>query len=73
MLGRSITNAMGTLPASGDRSTLTINELQYLLGMAGTVAFAATAVAAVAPQGIDFFSATVMGVITAIGGGTFAT
>ena len=44
--------------------------LQYLLGMAGTVAFAATAVAAVAPKRIDVFGALVMGVITAIGGGT---
>jgi uncharacterized membrane protein YeiH len=38
--------------------------------MAGTVAFAVTAVAAVAPRGIDVFGAVVMGVITAIGGGT---
>lgn len=45
-------------------------ELQYLLGMAGTVAFAATAVAAVAPKCIDLFGAVVMGIITAIGGGT---
>lgn len=45
-------------------------ELQYLLGMAGTVAFAVTAVAAVAPRGIDLFGAVVMGIITAIGGGT---
>lgn len=49
---------------------MNVDELQYLLGMAGTVAFAATAVAAVAPRSIDFFGATVMGVITAIGGGT---
>jgi len=42
----------------------------YLLGMAGTVAFAVTAVLAVAPRGIDLFGACVMGVITAIGGGT---
>ena len=38
--------------------------------MAGTVAFAATAVLAVAPKGIDVFGATVLGIITAIGGGT---
>ena len=44
--------------------------LQYLLGMAGTVAFAATAIAAVAPKRIDVYGAVVMGVITAIGGGT---
>lgn len=47
-----------------------VAELQYLLGMAGTVAFAATAVAAVAPKRIDLFGAVVMGIITAIGGGT---
>jgi len=45
-------------------------ELQYLLGMAGTVAFAVTAVLAVTPRGIDLFGACVMGLVTAIGGGT---
>jgi len=44
--------------------------LQYVLGMAGTVAFAVTAVWAVAPRGIDMWGACVMGLITAIGGGT---
>jgi len=43
---------------------------QYVLGMAGTVAFAVTAVWAVAPRGIDMWGACVMGLITAIGGGT---
>ena len=38
--------------------------------MAGTVAFAVTAVLAVAPKGIDIFGVLVLGVITAIGGGT---
>jgi uncharacterized membrane protein YeiH len=38
--------------------------------MAGTVAFAVTAVLALAPKGIDLFGATVLGIITAIGGGT---
>jgi uncharacterized membrane protein YeiH len=38
--------------------------------MAGTVAFAVTAVLAVAPKGIDVFGVVVLGVITAIGGGT---
>lgn len=38
--------------------------------MAGMVAFAITAVLALAPRGIDLFSATVLGLITAIGGGT---
>ena len=45
-------------------------EFSYLLGMAGTVAFAVTAVLAVLPKGIDLFGACVMGVITAVGGGT---
>lgn len=38
--------------------------------MAGIIAFAITAVLAVAPRGIDFISAIVLGIITAIGGGT---
>jgi uncharacterized membrane protein YeiH len=38
--------------------------------MIGTVAFAVTAVFAVAPEGIDVFGACVVGIITAIGGGT---
>ena len=38
--------------------------------LVGTVAFAATAVLAVAPRGIDLLTACVMGVLTAIGGGT---
>ena len=45
-------------------------ELSYMLGMAGTVAFAVTAVLAVLPKKIDLFGACVMGIITAIGGGT---
>jgi uncharacterized membrane protein YeiH len=38
--------------------------------MAGIVAFAVTAVLAVASKGIDLFAAVVLGVITATGGGT---
>lgn len=38
--------------------------------MVGMIAFAITAVLALAPRGIDLFSATVLGLITAIGGGT---
>lgn len=45
-------------------------DLSYTLGMAGTVAFAVTAVLAVIPKGIDLFGACVMGIITAVGGGT---
>lgn len=49
---------------------MSTSALQYLLGMAGTIAFAVTAVLAVAPRGIDLFGACVMGLITAVGGGT---
>jgi len=49
---------------------MNVTELQYLLGMAGTVAFAVTAVLAVTNRGIDLFGACVMGLVTAIGGGT---
>jgi len=45
-------------------------KLQYFLGMAGTVAFAVTAVLAVTPRGVDLFGACVMGLITSIGGVT---
>ena len=44
--------------------------LSYAIAMAATVAFAATGVLAVADRGIDLFGATVLGIITAIGGGT---
>ena len=47
-----------------------MQTLSYWIGMAGTVAFAVTAVLAVVPKGIDIFGASVMGIITAIGGGT---
>lgn len=42
----------------------------YWIGMAGIVAFAITAVLALAPREIDFISAIVLGIITAIGGGS---
>lgn len=47
-----------------------LDVLIYWIGMAGTVAFAVTAVLAVTPQGINILGATVLGIITAIGGGT---
>ena len=47
-----------------------METLSYWIGMAGTVAFAVTAVLALAPKGIDLFGAAVLGIITAIGGGT---
>ena len=42
----------------------------YWTGMAGIVAFAVTAVLALAPKHIDIFGTVVLGVITAVGGGT---
>lgn len=42
----------------------------YFIAMAGTVAFAVTAVLAVSKRGIDLFGACVLGITTAIGGGT---
>lgn len=47
-----------------------MESLNYTIGMAGTAAFAVTAVLAVAPKGIDLFGVCVMGIVTAIGGGT---
>ncbi len=47
-----------------------MESLSYWIGMAGIAAFAVTAVLVVAPKGIDLFSATVLGIITAVGGGT---
>ncbi len=45
-------------------------DFQYLIGLVGMAAFAITAVLAVAPRGIDIYSACVLGIVTAIGGGT---
>ena len=47
-----------------------LETLSYWIGMAGTVPFAVTVVLALAPKGINLFGAAVLGVITAIGGGT---
>jgi uncharacterized membrane protein YeiH len=47
-----------------------VETLSYWIGMAGTVAFSVTAVLALAPRNIDLFGAVVLGMITAIGGGT---
>lgn len=46
------------------------SDISYILVMLGTVAFAVTAVLAVIPKQIDLFGAIVMGIVTAIGGGT---
>lgn len=47
-----------------------METLSYMIGMGGTVAFAVTAVLALAPLRVDLFGATVLGIVTAIGGGT---
>ena len=46
-----------------------LRVFEFWIAMGGTMAFAVTAVLAVAPRGIDLFGACVMGVVTAIGGG----
>ena len=47
-----------------------MDTLSSWIALAGTVAFAVTAVLAVAPKGVDIFGAVVLGIITAVGGGT---
>jgi len=47
-----------------------VESFSYWIGMAGITAFAVTAVLVLAPRGIDLFSAIVLGIITAVGGGT---
>lgn len=48
-----------------------IQDWDYLISMAATVAFAVTAVLAVTDNDIDLFGAVVLGIITSVGGGTF--
>ena len=47
-----------------------MESVEFWFAMAATAAFAVTAVLAVADRDIDLFGITVLGVITAIGGGT---
>jgi uncharacterized membrane protein YeiH len=49
---------------------MSVEELSYWIAMAGTVAFASSAVLAVAEKKVDLFAAVVLGIITAVGGGT---
>ena len=49
---------------------MSYETISFWIEMAGTTAFAVTAVLAVANKGIDLFGVLVLGVITAIGGGT---
>ncbi|MFQ3224279.1 MAG: putative membrane protein YeiH [Lentimonas sp.] len=45
-------------------------SLIYWIGLAGIAVFAVTGVLAVLPKGVDLFGATVIGMLTALGGGT---
>ncbi|NLR93989.1 trimeric intracellular cation channel family protein [Flammeovirga agarivorans] len=45
-------------------------DFSFIIAMLGTVAFSVTAVLSVLPKKIDIFGAIVLGIITAIGGGT---
>ena len=47
-----------------------MENLSFYIAMAGTVAYASSAVIAVAERRIDLFAALVLGVITSVGGGT---
>lgn len=49
---------------------MTTDQLIHVLAMSATVAFAVTGVLALADRRVDFFSIVVLGVMTAIGGGT---
>jgi uncharacterized membrane protein YeiH len=49
---------------------VTLEDLSFYVAMAGTVAFASSAVLSVADRKVDLFAAIVLGTITAVGGGT---
>ncbi|MGD8768299.1 MAG: trimeric intracellular cation channel family protein [Methyloceanibacter sp.] len=49
---------------------MTLEDLSFYVAMAGTVAFASSAVLSVAERKVDLFAAIVLGTITAVGGGT---
>ena len=49
---------------------MTLEAINFWLAILGTVAFAVTAVLAIADRGVDIFGVIVLGVITAVGGGT---
>ncbi len=50
--------------------SISIETISFWLAITATVAFAITAVLAIADHGVDIFGVVVLGVITAIGGGT---
>ena len=47
-----------------------MEEINFWIGIIATIAFAVTGVLAIADRGVDIFGVLVLGVITAIGGGT---
>ena len=49
---------------------MSVENINFIMAMAATIAFAITGVLAVSERRVDFFSAVMLGVITAIGGGT---
>lgn len=49
---------------------MSTDQLIHVLAMSATIAFAVTGVLALADRRVDFFSIVVLGVMTAIGGGT---
>ena len=49
---------------------MSLQELHFYIAMAGTVAFASSAVLALADRKIDLFTGIVLGLVTAVGGGT---
>lgn len=49
---------------------MTLDAITFWLAIIATIAFAITAVLAIADRGVDIFGVVVLGVITAVGGGT---
>lgn len=47
-----------------------MENLSFWIGIIATIAFAVTGVLAIADRGVDLFGVMVLGLITAIGGGT---
>jgi uncharacterized membrane protein YeiH len=47
-----------------------MDQINFWIGIIATIAFAVTGVLAIADRGVDLFGVMVLGVITAIGGGT---
>ncbi|SNX27903.1 Uncharacterized membrane protein YeiH [Polynucleobacter meluiroseus] len=47
-----------------------MDQINFWIGIIATIAFAVTGVLAIADRGVDLFGVLVLGVITAIGGGT---